>query len=169
MVKLCEFSLNQKWKLIYRASRDGFEAFDFHTKCDEVANSLVVIKSTSGNIFGGFASEKWSSSRETIKDAAAFIFSLKNKENNPFKAVCSNGGENALVCDSRTGPTFGGKRSMIRDLIIRNNSNKHLSCSNFGHVFKHTDYEMDSDKAKNILAGTEHFLTKEIEIFCLID
>ncbi len=70
----------------------GFEAFDFHTECDGVANSLIVIKSTSGNIFGGFASEKWSSSRGTIKDAAAFIFSLKNKENNPFKAICSNEG-----------------------------------------------------------------------------
>jgi hypothetical protein len=34
LLSLCEFSSNQKWNLIYRASQDGFEAFSFHTKCD---------------------------------------------------------------------------------------------------------------------------------------
>ena len=47
---LCEFPVDQKWNLIYRASRDGFEAFNFDSKCDNKPNTLVIIKS---NVFGG--------------------------------------------------------------------------------------------------------------------
>ncbi len=51
---LCEFQNTQKWNLIYRASQDGFEAANFHSKCDNKPNTLVIIKSENGNIFGGY-------------------------------------------------------------------------------------------------------------------
>jgi hypothetical protein len=38
--------LSQKLNLIYRASRDGFEASQFHAKCDNKPNTLIIIKST---------------------------------------------------------------------------------------------------------------------------
>ena len=34
LMNLCEFSLNQQWALLYRGSEDGFDADDFHFKCD---------------------------------------------------------------------------------------------------------------------------------------
>ena len=34
LVKLCEFSPNDKWTLLYRGTRDGFAAKAFHSKCD---------------------------------------------------------------------------------------------------------------------------------------
>ncbi len=40
IIKLCEFYLKDKFKLLYRASRDGFASTDFHSKCDGHANTL---------------------------------------------------------------------------------------------------------------------------------
>jgi hypothetical protein len=53
MMSLCEFPVRQKWGLIYRASRDGFEFLNFHTKCDNTPKTLVIVKSAYGNVFGG--------------------------------------------------------------------------------------------------------------------
>ena len=58
LVNICEFSVGQMRELKYRASRDGFKANDFHRKCDDIANSITVIKVTSGNVFGGFTEQK---------------------------------------------------------------------------------------------------------------
>ncbi len=45
LIHLCEFSVNQKWKRIYRASEDYF--WNFHPYCDDKPNTLVIIKSKS--------------------------------------------------------------------------------------------------------------------------
>jgi hypothetical protein len=54
LMTLCEFPVDQKWRLIYKGSEDGFKASDFHSKCDNKPNTLVVIKSSNGNVFGGY-------------------------------------------------------------------------------------------------------------------
>jgi hypothetical protein len=50
---LSDFS-NKVWKLLYRGSRDGFGASKFHEKCDNESNTLTLIETTKGFIFGGF-------------------------------------------------------------------------------------------------------------------
>jgi len=59
LINLCKFPVGQEWDLKYRASKDGFKSTDFHRKCDGIPNTLTVIKSKSGNIFGGFIEQKW--------------------------------------------------------------------------------------------------------------
>jgi hypothetical protein len=44
--------------LLWRGSRDGFKAKEFHRPCDGHANTLTVILDTEGNIFGGFTPVK---------------------------------------------------------------------------------------------------------------
>ena len=39
---------------MYQASRDGFGASDFHSKCNGITGTLVVVKDTNSNIFGGY-------------------------------------------------------------------------------------------------------------------
>jgi len=40
---------------MFRASKDGFNASAFHTKCDKLKTTLVIVHSNVGNkIFGGF-------------------------------------------------------------------------------------------------------------------
>jgi hypothetical protein len=43
-----------KSRLLWRGSRDGFEAKVFHERCDFHPNTLTLIRDTKGNIFGGF-------------------------------------------------------------------------------------------------------------------
>ena len=166
LLKLCEFPQDQKWDLKYRASRDGFKSTDFHSHCDGIANTLTVIKAKSGNIFGGFTEQEWNSDGVWITDPNAFIFSLVNKEDKPFKAFCSNEGQLAICCNSKYGPCFGGDGDYLKDICIESDSNinKESYCD-FGFSYQHPDYEKDSDEAQNILAGSQYFETLEIEVY----
>ncbi len=139
---------------------EGFDSIEFHKRCDEIANTLTIIKSEHGNIFGGFAEKAWDSSNQLYEDPKAFIFSLVNKENKPFKAM-STYRARAIRCDPSYGPSFGG-----HDIKIWSNSNSNQeSCSYFGYSFGHADYQFNSDKAKSILAGSQRFQTLEVEVF----
>ena len=60
LIKLCEFSPNDKWTLLYRGTRDGFGADVFHSKCDDHPNTLTLLKAKESSfIFGGFTSVNW--------------------------------------------------------------------------------------------------------------
>jgi hypothetical protein len=60
LVKLCKFSPNDKWTLLYRGTRDGFGADVFHSKCDGHSNILTLLKAKESSfIFGGFTSVNW--------------------------------------------------------------------------------------------------------------
>jgi hypothetical protein len=54
----------QNFMLLWRGSRHGFEAKEFHRRCDGYPNTLTVIWDTGGNVFGGFTPVKWESSRK---------------------------------------------------------------------------------------------------------
>ena len=47
-----------EWRLLFRASRDGFTASGFHSKCDNKGPTITVVKS-GANIFGGFTEKPW--------------------------------------------------------------------------------------------------------------
>ena len=42
------------FNLLYRATRDGKRAYDFHNKCDGIVQQLVFIKTVKGEAFGGY-------------------------------------------------------------------------------------------------------------------
>jgi hypothetical protein len=73
LLNLCEFSLNDKWSLLYRATRDGFGSNDFHSKCDGHANTLTIFKAKQSKfIFGGFTTAIWDSSNDYKSDPNSF-------------------------------------------------------------------------------------------------
>ena len=166
LLEMCEFTKDQKWDLKYRASRDGFKSTDFHSHCDGISNTLTVIKAKGGNIFGGFTEQEWHSRGGWVTDPEAFIFSLVNKEEKPFKIPCSNGGQKAIGCNSKYGPCFGGECDNIKDICIKTDSNVNKnSYSDFGYSYQHSDYLKGTVEAQNILAGALNFQTREIEVF----
>ena len=166
LVELCGFPKDQSWQLKYKASIDGFKASDFHTKCDGIANTLIVIKSESGNIFGGFTEKEWHSIGGWVTDPSAFIFSLINKDARPFKVICSNGGQYAIYCGAYYGPVFGGDGEVLQDIVIRSDSNtQQKGYSHFGYSYQHPYYLRETKKAKSILAGTFEFHIEDIEIY----
>ncbi len=79
---LCNFATNTRWRLVYRASVDGFAAKNFHEKCDGVPMTLSIVKTTNSFIFGGYASEPWDQTGEYICDKNAFIFRYSFFESN---------------------------------------------------------------------------------------
>jgi hypothetical protein len=86
LIQLCGFSSGEKWTLLYRGSRDGFGARDFHSKCDGHSKTLTIVKvSGTSYIFGGFTSINWDCSSGFKSDPNAFLFSLTNKHNQPSK------------------------------------------------------------------------------------
>ena len=151
--KLIKFPTTKKWKLKYRATKDGFSKENFHSKCDGTANTLTIIKSTNGNIFGGFTEKAWNSTSGRVLDPKAFVFSLVNKENKPFKVMCKNGAD-AIWCSSWHGLIFGAGHDIL--IASDSNSNKE-SYSNLGPSYDHAD--------PSILAGSYNFQTLEIEVF----
>ena len=53
-------------------------------KCDNKPNTLVIIKSTNGNVFGGYTEQSWSGIG-CEADSNAFIFSFINKVSHDFQ------------------------------------------------------------------------------------
>lgn len=140
---------------------DGFSAASFHRKCDGYKNNLTIVKSTNGNIFGGYTDVPWSHIGGYKSDSNAFIFSLINKDNQPVLIKCSNQ-QRAIQLSGQHGPVFGGC-----DFLISNDSNTNTdSYSNLGYYYRHPVYEAGSNEAKCFLAGSFKFQTADIEVFC---
>jgi len=93
-IRVCEFSADLNWRLLYRASEDGFSSEMFHSKCDGLPNTLTLIRSKNENTFGGFTSVPWDTSGKYYSDKNAFIFSLTNKDNS---LVIGRGGLRSAV------------------------------------------------------------------------
>ena len=56
---LKEWVGDYKWKLIYRASEDGYSGESFHEYCDDRGPTLIIIKSSGGWLFGGYTTKSW--------------------------------------------------------------------------------------------------------------
>jgi hypothetical protein len=55
--------------LLYKATRDGFTVKKFHDLCDNVPNTVTIIRNNLNFIFGGFTSARWSSTLGSISDS----------------------------------------------------------------------------------------------------
>jgi hypothetical protein len=160
LMNLCEFPVDQKLILIYRASQDGFEASSFHTKCDNKPNTFIIIKAANGNVFGGYTEQSWIHSGGYKPDPNSFIFSLINLEKKKLKMKFSQ--NYGILCKNNCGPVFGGGL----DLYISDYSNTNvLSGSNLGHSFNHPYYLYESNEARSFLAGSYNFQVSEIEVY----
>ena len=91
-------------KKLYKATIDGGDPINFHSKCDNIPNILVLIKSEGNRRFGGFTPIPWKSNGGYLKDNEnkTFVFSLDNKKiyylKSGFSAVCHG---------KESGPCFG--------------------------------------------------------------
>ena len=139
---------NINMSLIYRASRDGDKAKDFHSKCDKYKNNLVVIKTKDGLRFGGFTRMSWKGKGDKL-DKEAFCFSLdKNKIYNWIK------GKSSIFTSPDSGPSFGNCVFEMKDEFLEMGG----TCSE--------DYFYDNQEKKcEINNGDEQFDVEEIEVF----
>jgi hypothetical protein len=78
--------------LKYRASVDGFGAFDFHKKCDGVTGLLVVVQSDKDFVFGGYTGGA------SFHSNGGYITSIRQK---PFLfSLVNSSGTQPIKCDN---------------------------------------------------------------------
>jgi len=138
-----------RYDLIYKASRDGDKSESFHSKCDNIKNTLIIIKSTTGKIFGGFTTQLWNHSGY-VNDPLAFAFSINNQK--IYNIIDNKSGNYAIYSNNLYGPCFGeGTDFGLYSGCIDKNSNwcYNKKTYNFGNdhlnglpSFKVLDYEV---------------------------
>ena len=151
-----------KYKLLYRCSKNGENARDFHKFCDNFPQTLTVIKSVKGKIFGGYTEQTWKDDdikkMGTLKkDNKAFLFSLNKK-----KIYNNYSDQPAIWCHESYGPCFYGKGNFTiysKEKLINEKmkTNKAKECT-FSIMEK--DYELTD--------GEEFFNALEIEVFQIL-
>lgn len=113
--KLKEWSGGKKWKLIYKGSKHGFQASTFHSNCNNKGETITVVLSNDGYIFGGYTSIAWISDGNYRQDNNAWLFTLTNPEGTqPVKLPITQNHGYAIYDYGSYGPTFGGGNDLCK-------------------------------------------------------
>ena len=147
-------------KKLYQATIDGDGAINFHTKCDNIPNTLVIIKSAGNRRFGGFTSQTWKSNSDGyVDDKNAFLFSLDKQKIYSYK-----NNNNAIYNHKDFGPTFG----YSYDIYINSN------CIQSKNAYTNESYQSGSynfngdNNALSEDGKAGHFSVVEYEVFQII-
>ena len=139
-------------ELLYRSSRDGLSASNFHSKCDNKGPTVVILETTDGGRIGGFTNTSWSSNDQYAYDDKAFLFALSGFGlSSPCKMKLLSSRNPFAICNiSSYGPTFGFGHDLLVDglslaLKIGNTYDNSLQC--------------------DLLTGNSSFFIKEMEVF----
>ncbi|XP_068760882.1 uncharacterized protein [Montipora capricornis] len=153
-------SASHDYVLIYRASRDGWAAANFHKCCDRKGPTVIVGKN-GNNIFGGYTEVQWESLSIGIykKDPNSFLFSLVNPSGLNFTkmSLIPEKMNHAIYCSSSHGPIFGAGH----DLRITNNPHSNSCYSKLSNSYQ----VPPGQKATTFLTGSENFVLSEMEVF----
>jgi hypothetical protein len=170
--RLFEEFQSKHFKLLWRGSRDGFNATEFHHRCDGHANTLTLIQDTNDNIFGGFTPVKWESRpkypyHKSDDSKLSYLFTLKNPHKVPSRKFVLKAEKNqfAICCHSEHGPIFGYDSFYGYDIFISNNCNQNVDCfTRIGTRWNDRTYANDTTVG-DFLTGSFNFTVKEIEVF----
>jgi hypothetical protein len=152
-----------KYELLFRGTRDGFSDTEFHKRCDNKGATVVLVKSTSNHIFGGFAHTPWTSSSGGTSDPKAFLFSWNFKE---IYSLSNKDDPYALYHCSGYGPIFGGSC----DLFIASDCNVYQN--SYSRLNK--TYSTNGRSQKDITGGVDngngyyHFQVSEYEVWVVV-
>ncbi len=169
-MKLNDFygDTKQKWKLIYKATRDGFGGKDFHRCCDSKGSTMTIIQSNN-YLFGGYAKISWNCDGTYNHDPAAFLFTLTNPYGIQPTKFFRNPNQKFSVCHAKTrGPCFGGvikDQAHLIDIEISTNAN-----TNRNSVCSFPSSYIDTTgKGEMVFTGRKNFMVEEIEVFKRLD
>ena len=148
--------ITKKWKLAYKATRDGFGASDFHRMCDGKGENLGVIRSESSYLFGWWTPLSWRSpSGEWVADASTFIFTLTNPAGEPAKYKNIQP-EYTIYNNAPYGPSLGRGH----DIYVPDNSNVNVGYTNFP-----VSYEDTTGRGIATFTGNMYYKVGDLEVF----
>jgi TLD len=103
-------SNHQELRCLYKASRDGWSALDFHEKVDDAGSAVLVCRTRSGVTLGGYNPSGWRSTDDYYSSTTAFLYTLQGGNSNRIQRypIRKGGGGNTAIFDYATGgPCFG--------------------------------------------------------------
>lgn len=140
------------YKLLFKSSKDGDLAKDFHKKCDSFNKILILIKTKNGIKFGGYTASKFGGEKHYKYDNKAFLFCLGED-----KIFSIEQGKYALYSSPSLGPCFAHKSLYIPNQFLKNTSKVGKINSSFKFKF---NYELNK--------GNEKFIVDELEIYKIL-
>ncbi|KAK8809646.1 hypothetical protein WA158_000589 [Blastocystis sp. Blastoise] len=169
---------NNKHSLLYKATRDGFSSSAFHSRCDNIPGTIVIIKTVNKNnhiynLFGGYTSLSWFSPNDDILygqfDPNSFLFTLKNSFNIPPTRFFPNNDNWSIVNSKNSHIQFGYDGKDSRDLYIANNSNENND--SFTSFNGNIGFFNTTNKGCSLFVNTNneinknYFVVEEIEVY----
>ena len=155
-----DVKLKSPWKLSYQGSRDGFGSDKFHSLCDIKGESVTIIKSSDGFVFGGYSSASWDTQnkhRQWENAPDSFIFTISNPHGIQPTQYSLIQPQYAIYHHSGCGPRFGGGN----DIGVSSDCNtNNKSFTNFPH-----SYEDTTGKGEETFTGSEYFIVSDIQVF----
>ena len=148
-------------KKLYQATIDGDGPINFHSRCDNIPNTLVLIKSAGNRRFGGFASEIWESTTtgKFKDDKNSFLFSLDKQKIYSYK----NDGK-AIICNQVLGPCFGSGNA----IRVQAHSIQEKALYTY-ETYEKSSYNFYGDKNALSESGSGSWIyASEIEVFQVI-
>ena len=91
---------------VYRATKDGWSAMDFHAAVDGKGSAIVIATSMSGKVFGGYNPLGWMSTDDYGNSNSAFLWFRKGR-GRTVKLPILPGGNTAVFDYETSGPNFG--------------------------------------------------------------
>jgi len=136
---------------IYLASKDGDRSVDFHEKCDNKGPTVVIVETTTGNVFGGYTGLSWSRSNGYNRAPTSFLFQLR--PNLSQFGLRDINVRHAIFHYQAYGPCFGGGH----DLLIGGEALKRSDNFVSGHTYRADKFTLNN--------GTHKFQVKDYVVF----
>ncbi|KAL3808739.1 hypothetical protein ACHAXA_010905 [Cyclostephanos tholiformis] len=100
---------------VYKATKDGWSAINFHEKVDGKGSAIVIAKSTTGKVFGGYNPLGWMSTDDYGNSNSAFLWFRTSSSSSSSsgggggigKCPILTGGNAAIFDYATGGPNFG--------------------------------------------------------------
>jgi hypothetical protein len=150
--------------LLYRGTRDGFDADAFHRRCDGHAETVTLILTQKGYKFGGYTPLACTSSPRTwVADPSSksFVFTLSNPHDVGPRIFTLKQPEKAIWSGNGYGAVFPGGHDFQ---IGSSRTNASANYTIFGSSYTNDTGFGD----RTFLAGEFNFSVKEIEVFELL-
>ena len=152
------FTNKSKVQLLFRATRDGWNATDFSRLCHNKGPTFVLVRSSAGKICGGYTTVSWQPGNgEGLRDDSAVLFSVDSRQKFP----CLNK-DQAVQHHSSFGPMFSNK-SLAFGSPMNAQAYSGFSAGNDQYGL----YNLTADNCgKSTLTGeTPQFKCIELEVF----
>jgi TLD len=101
------FLQNKDLQCLYKASRDGWSALNFHDKVDDKGSAVLVCRTRSGVTLGGYNPSGWRSTDDYYSSTTAFLYAMSGTRITRYPIRKGGGGNTAIFDYATGGPCFG--------------------------------------------------------------